>query len=306
MNTVVYVPFLASLLVAGMSRAASGRLWPRAAAWAIAGAALALSASVVGALVLLASPLPARIPLVASVGRWQPHAVVAHSPVPPMISLAALVALAGLVWRVARELRRLGHEAVDAAGLTVSGAGRGGLVVIDDPLPQAQAVGLGITGRGDVIVSSSLLALLDRDERDAVIAHERAHLQERHAVFLAIMRLAAAVNPLVTSMRTDLHFALERCADEAAALATDRLVVASALAKTALGVLDRSPQPRPGLAFLRLGVTDRVAALLVEPDRRARFAWWLVAGGGTAALAFAWATHDTERFFEAVRLWSRR
>lgn len=307
MNTVVYVPFVASLLVAGLSRAASSRLWPRAASWAIAGTALALSVSTVGALVLLASPLPARVPLVATLGEWKPHAVASHSPVPVAVSLAALVVLAALTWRTARELHRLGHEAWDAYG--VAGVGRDGLVVIDDARPGAHAVGLGITGRGGIIVSSAMLALLDGDERDAVVAHERAHLQERHALFLAIVRLAAAANPLVTSMRADLRFSLERRADEAAALTTERAVVASALAKTALGALgalDRAADPRPGFAFHRLGVTDRVAALLAAPDRRTQLAWWLGAVAVVAGLALAWATHDTERFFEAVRLWSRR
>ena len=303
MNTVVYVPFVASLLVAGLSRIASRRLWPRAAAWAIAAAAFALSVSTVGALVVLASPLPARIPLVADLGRWNPHAVASHSPVPVLISLVALLALAGLACRLAAELKRLWHEARDA--LSVTSLGRDGLVIIEDPLPQAHAVGLGITRRGRVIVSSALLALLDSDERNAVVAHERAHLHERHGLFLAVVRVAAAVNPIVVSMRDDLRFALERSADEAAAGATERAVVASALAKTALGVLDRAVPPGLGLAFHRLGVTDRVAALLTEPDTRTRLAWWLVAVALGAALAFAWATHDTERFFEAVRVWSR-
>jgi len=49
-------------------------------------------------------------------------------------------------------------------------------------------------------------------------------------------------------------------------------------------------------------VTDRVAALLDdEPPRRARLAWALICTAVLAAAALLWATHDAERFFEAVR-----
>ncbi len=122
------------------------------------------------------------------------------------------------------------------------------------------------------------------------------------------VRLAAALNPALIGMVRDTRFALERWADEDAASRTGRPVLATALAKAALGVLGGAnvAAGAPTLLFHGHGVTDRVAALLVEPNRRTRPAWVLVAISFAAALAFAWAAHDTERFFEAARVWSHR
>src|SRR5947209_3488196 len=80
----------AAVAVALLSRLAAGRFWPPAAAWAMALAAAALGASTAGALVLLACPLPARVPVVAALGRWRPHAVAAHAPTPVAVSVIAL------------------------------------------------------------------------------------------------------------------------------------------------------------------------------------------------------------------------
>ncbi|MEU0836662.1 M48 family metalloprotease [Streptomyces sp. NPDC005969] len=52
----------------------------------------------------------------------------------------------------------------------------GDLAVVDDPVPTAFAV-LDMPGR--VVVSSGMLRLLDGPERQALLAHERAHLDTR-------------------------------------------------------------------------------------------------------------------------------
>ena len=310
MNSVVYVPIVASVLIACLCRVASTRLWPLAAAWTITTAAVIGAVSTVGALVLLASPLPARMPWVASIGRWQPSTVVSHSPVAAWVSALAATALVVLARRTLLELRALVREAVGAnrVAATMRGAQRSDVhvVVVDDVVPHAHALGVGITGGGEVIVSSSMLTVLDDDERAAMIAHERAHLRERHALFLAVVHIATAMNPLLLGLRSDARFALERSADEAAARATDRPVVASAIARTALAALDAGRTGRLEFAFHPHGVADRVQALLREPQRRRRPSWLLIAVLVTATIAFTWATHDTERFFEAVRRLSHR
>jgi beta-lactamase regulating signal transducer with metallopeptidase domain len=304
-NTVVWIPFAASFLVAALSRPAASRLWPLAAVWAIAASSAAVALSTVGALVVLASPLPARLPLVAHAGRWQPDAVADHSPLPWWVSAVALAVLVAVGVRVVRELRGLAQEALVArrVSIAVHGVERDCVIVVDDAVPRAHAVATGVGGRGAIVVTSSMLALLDADEQDAVLAHERHHLRQRHSLLLAAVRLAAACDPVLAGVAGDMRFALERSADEAAAVETSRAVVASALARMALGLLAAQPGPA-GLAFQHHRVTDRVAAMLQAPDRRTRPAWALVAVALAAALALAWATHDTERFFEAVRLWS--
>ena len=309
MGTVVYVPFAASVLVALLSRVAATRLWPRAAAWAMATAALALAVSTCGALVVLASPLLAQVPLVATLGGWQPVAVASRSPVPAWVSFVTVVAIVVVAVRAVREVRSLADEIRDAVRLRAVVRRRSSdVLVIHDAVPAAHAVGVGLTRRGAVVVTSSMLGLLDDDERAAVIAHERSHLLRRHAAFSAAVRLAAAVNPILTGMRSDVAYGLERWADEDAAAEAGRPVLASALAKAALAMLERARSARlaPGLALDRHGVSERVGALLAEPNRRSRPAWVLVVVSVAAALALAWATHDTERFFEAVRLWSHR
>ena len=303
MGTVVYVPFLASVAVAVLSRLARGRLWPRAVAWATVGAASVVTISAVGALVLLACPLPARLPMIATLGRWQPRAIASDSPTPLSISIVSLAALAVITVRAATRLWTLVADVRAAATVARSlGAhGDGAIVVVDDQVPAAHSLG------GAIVVTSSMVGLLDGDERAAVIAHERAHARHRHTVFLAVMELAAALNPILTGAATDTRFTLERWADEDAAAEAGRPTLASALAKAALGVLGatRTDHPAPRLAFDRHGVNERVAALLAEPDRRSRPTWVFVALSLVAAVALAWATHNTERFFEAARLWPR-
>jgi Zn-dependent protease with chaperone function len=305
MNSVVYVPLVASLLVVPLTRWAAKYLWPRAAVWAISLSSVILAVSTVGALVVLASPLPAQLPFIAVAGHWRPGAVASHSPVPWEVSAIALAALVVMACRLVREGRALLDEVGSAARVSRATRRHGEVVLLDDANHGAHAIGLGVTGRGAIVISSRLLELLDEEEQAAVIAHERTHLRQRHALFSAAMRLAAALDPALVPTRRDLDFALERAADEVAAQVTDRSVVASALAKSALAVLGRNPVSAVGFAFHRHGLTDRVAAMLDEPTGRVRPAWALVAVAAAAGLALAWATHDTERFFEAVRLWSR-
>jgi len=309
MHTVVYAPLLLSGLVVVLSRTGVRRLPPRGAAWAISVAAAALAASTVGAVALLAFPLAARIPVIAAFGGWDPRSVAARTPVAIWLSTLAWAAVAVLAWRVARELVTLGREFADVTGAQsqLRRFGAGEVIVIDEAVPRAHAVSPTFTCRGRVLVTTAMLDLLDDPERAAVVAHERAHLRRRHGVFLAVMRLTAALNPLLAPMRGDLRFALERWADEDAAVVTHRSVMAAALAKVAIAML-HVPLPRPGPAMQlhSHAVTERIAALLEEPLRRSRLAWALLAVALFAAMSLLWAMHDTERFFEAARLWQRR
>jgi len=104
-NTVVFVPFAASVLLVALSRVLATRLRPSAAAWALSAAMPLVAVCTVGALVVLACPLPARVPLVAALGRWAPSAVANHAPVAPAVSALALAALAWSAGRLCREVR---------------------------------------------------------------------------------------------------------------------------------------------------------------------------------------------------------
>lgn len=307
MHTAVYLPFVLTAVVVALSRVAARRLTPRAAAWSTSLAVSVVAVCTVGALGLLVFPLLARLPLVARFGRWRPAAVAMHTPVPAWLSMAAVAALVALAWRVLAELRSLRDQLGDVvrAHAALADHGPRDVVVVADDIPRAHAVCRTITRPGRVIVTTALLDLLDDEERAAVVAHERSHLRHAHGVFLAICEIAVSLNPMLGPTRRDVRFALERWADEDAALATSRTVTASALAKAALATLQVANVRASGFAATHLhahAVTDRVAALLEDDrPRRARLAWALLCTSVLAATALWWASQDTERFFEAVR-----
>jgi Zn-dependent protease with chaperone function len=305
-NTVVFVPFGASVLLVALSRSLIARVRPSAAAWALSTAMPLVAVCTVGGLLVLACPLPARVPLVAALGRWAPSAVASHSPVAPVVSALALAALTWSGCRLCREVRAIVAEARTVLGPSTVRRAATEVIVVDDPVPQAHALGVGVLGLGRIVVSSGLLRLLDADERAAVIAHEHAHLDQHHALLATASRLSAALNPLLAPIRDDLRYVLERSADEAAAATTSRGALASGIAKAALATVHTARVAGGAFALHRQAVADRVAALLAEPTERTRAAWVLVAVAVVAAAAVAWALHDTERFFEAARLWSRR
>jgi hypothetical protein len=279
------------------------RLQPHAAAWASTAAAVALAVSTVAAAVLLACPLPARLPFVAALGSWQPDSVTLRSPVPVWASTVALVGLGWLGWRALRECRRLGRECgqIVAAQAALARCGGGEVVVVDLALPGAHAVPRTVTRRGRVVITTAMLDLLDDEERAAAIAHERAHLRHGHGVFLTLMGVANALNPLLTPMRDDLRYPLERWADEDAASVTHRTVIASALVKAAIAVLHVAPGGAATATMHLHGfaVTERVAALLDGRTQRSRLAWALIAVAAIAAASFAWALHDTRAIFRS-------
>ncbi|MFD0515724.1 M56 family metallopeptidase [Streptomyces aureus] len=105
------------------------------------------------------------------------------------------------------------------------------LAVLDDETPQAFALP-GVPGR--IVVSRGMLRCLGDGEREALLAHERAHLRRRHHLFQAVWRLTAAVNPLLQPLAEAGGFVLERWADEeAAAHVGSRTVVARAVGRAA-------------------------------------------------------------------------
>jgi Zn-dependent protease with chaperone function len=112
-----------------------------------------------------------------------------------------------------------------------------------------------LSGRaGGVVVSRGLLALLDRDERNAVLAHERAHLRLHHHRLLwfgqVVSAALGAAVPAAGEAAASLARELEVIADQAAASEMgERRVVARALAKAALASARSTPAPSPAPAF---------------------------------------------------------
>jgi beta-lactamase regulating signal transducer with metallopeptidase domain len=113
-----------------------------------------------------------------------------------------------------------------------------------------------------------MLRALGPAEREALLAHERAHLAGRHHVFLAALELACACHPALRLLRGPLSYALERGADEAAATAVgDRRLAALAIGHAALAGRPAA-RPRVALSVAAGPVPRRVAALLTPRPAR--------------------------------------
>jgi len=87
---------------------------------------------------------------------------------------------------------------------------------------------------GVILLTTEARARLDDDELAAVIEHETAHLEQRHALAVRLAQVSRAILPaLPASQRLALSttIAIEFIADDHAARATGPATVASALTK---------------------------------------------------------------------------
>jgi hypothetical protein len=133
----------------------------------------------------------------------------------------------------------------------------GDLTVIEDDRPLAHA----LPGRpGRIVVSTSMLAVLRPAERRALLAHEQAHLDHRHHLFVAVIDVLAAANPLLRPLTGTIRFTTERWADEiAAGQVGDRAVVARAVGRAALA--SRAPSGRAAGAAAVVGAAVTAGAV---------------------------------------------
>ncbi|MFE2725034.1 M56 family metallopeptidase [Kitasatospora sp. NPDC059327] len=278
MGVFVFLPLILPLTAVPIARLAEQHLHPRGAArlLTVISAVMALCSAVclgltgvVGTAQIPGNPLP---------DSWSDPEVRAALPYHETVGTAAICVLAvvaGACLRTvvrhlrirARARRALGRELGGAAGYGFAAAPEGGLaedlVVLPDERPYAYALP-GSPGR--VVVSTGMLAGLAADEREALLAHERAHLEHRHHRYLLITQLAGCVNPFLRPLQQAVAYGAERWADEESAQAVgDRRITARAVARAAL-VSHRAPAPGFA-AFAAPGavpgpVPRRVAALL--------------------------------------------
>uniref|UniRef100_A0AAU2UXV9 M56 family metallopeptidase n=1 Tax=Streptomyces sp. NBC_00003 TaxID=2903608 RepID=A0AAU2UXV9_9ACTN len=260
----VWIPLLVPFLAVPAARRLAEALPPRPAAWLLATAATGLAACSTAALGLIALAGALRLPFFASLENLTAplDALPAWLAIPAAAVAAGLVAVSGLA--LVRTARR--HLAELGAARGQLGPAAGELAVLRDPGPDAYA----LPGRpGRIVVTTGMLRALEPAEREALFAHERAHLVGRHHLFLAAAELAAHCHPSLRSLRAPLAFALERSADEYAAGAVgDRKLAARAIGRAALAsraAAHAPARPRAVLAATAGPVPRRVAALL---DRR--------------------------------------
>ncbi|WP_051950969.1 M56 family metallopeptidase [Actinacidiphila yeochonensis] len=260
MGLILCVPALVVTFLVLAAPAAARRMPPRTATWILASVAVLGAGTWLTVLGMLGVTRIGEIPQIAQIGRWSPHALAAHSPVDrPVATLSVLAAALGLAVTVCAAGRRLTLLA-DARRKGRALPTAGDLAVLDDPVPSAFALP-GTPGR--VVVSSGMLRVLNPGEREALLAHERAHLAHRHHLFLLAFQAVAAGNPLLRPLARAGTFALERWADEeAVTVVRDRRLVARAIARAALA---GTASPRWAPAATGGPVPQRVSALLAPP-----------------------------------------
>ncbi|SDG07207.1 Zn-dependent protease with chaperone function [Blastococcus aurantiacus] len=132
-----------------------------------------------------------------------------------------------------------------------------GVAVIDSPAAAAFCV----PGRnGQIVITRGALDRLSSRELDSVLAHEAAHLRERHIWALALSEVLATAFPgvrLFEVARGETRQLIELMADDAAARQVDRVSVASAIVS-----LVEMRAPTSALAMAQDAAVLRVSRLL--------------------------------------------
>ncbi|MGW4161359.1 M48 family metalloprotease [Streptomyces sp. NPDC004788] len=285
-----------------LARRVAERVRPDIALWTVTGAAAALALGVVACLGALLLPLALAVPPLARLAELVrpldtgPRFLVLGLSV--LAAGALAVASAVAVRRAVPEARRMRAAHEDVAGLPHAG----GLCVVDDPRADAYALP-GTRRRPDrIVVTSGMLRALSAPEREALLAHERAHLAGRHHLFLAAARFAGWCHPALGGALPQVSYAAERAADEAAARRSgDRGLTARAVGRAALAATPgRSDRPEFAARAVGGPVPARVRALLGRaPTRRvapALLAMALLCGtaAGSAAAGLTLLHRDVE------------
>ncbi|MFF3733159.1 M56 family metallopeptidase [Streptomyces sp. NPDC002476] len=268
----VWVPLLTPFVAVPAARRLADALPPVRAVRLLAATGIGLALCGLLALALLVVPGATRFPAVSSFGDLVgPLSAIAPAAAVPLAA-AALAVLVGCAVAVARASRRHWAQLHRPAR---PGRTEGELAVVRDNRPDAYALPGRPGTSGRIVVTTGMLRALDPDERDALLAHERAHLAGRHHLYLAAVELAALCHPALRSLRAPMGYALERCADEAAAAAVgDRRIAARAIGRAALAARaaegEERPRPRVALGAAVGPVPRRVAALLGRGTPRPR------------------------------------
>jgi Zn-dependent protease with chaperone function len=301
------LPLVASVLL-WLTGARWGRSLPPATAVRVLTLTALVTALATGfVLAVAAFIVAAQVPRVAAFGHWSPTALRAGGAVPTVLGAVAGMAVLLLMLLAVRRSVRAGRDIAAAAVLCRRLApDAGGLVIIEDDLPEAYALP-GIGGR--IVVSTAMLRALSAQERRVLLAHETAHLTHRHHAYVQTAELAAAANPLLRPVAKAVHAAVERWADEVAAGEVgDRHLAARALARAglaraAVGRPTRQSVPAAALSAVGGDVADRARALLGPVPRHHHALASAIIAIAIAASASAVVTaHETEHRFERASI----
>jgi hypothetical protein len=237
----------------------AGAAWLRTAAWPhrsprlgiIAWQAISLSVVLALPLVGIALALPT-LPLTTSVADAFHACALAlqeqySTPGGALVATAGMILTAGVVLRGAycltvTTLRSGRQRKAQRAGLSLVGRhdAHSGAWLVEHPTASVYCMP---GRRRDVVVTTAAVAALDGRQLDAVLAHERAHLDARHDLVLLI---AAALHqafpflPLFRIAHEQLAVLVEMHADDQALRSNDRHDLATALVSLAAGAAPAS------------------------------------------------------------------
>ncbi|WP_205324192.1 M56 family metallopeptidase [Glycomyces sp. YM15] len=280
-----YAALLAVLAPRLMDRAA----WPVAAPRLAITTWFALAASFVLALVLAGAAIMRPTEMLAA-GAVEDCVTILrelHGPIagPVLVVLAAALTWAVPLWTLAVGAMVARTTAADRSHLRRALASAPldralNAVVVESARPAAYC----IPGRGGLVaVTSGALALLDRPELDAVLAHERAHLAGRHHLLVALAQTgkrAFGPLPLFARLPERIGHLVELAADDAAVRSASRATLARSLLSVATALA-----PAEALAASGGDTVARVERLLDTPAAPGPAGVGTILGGNAAAVA---------------------
>jgi len=300
----VYVPFLASLLLAIGLRPLTRHLSPATGTRLLVSAGLVTALAWGWTLALLGWATVGQLPAVAARGHWSDTQLHAHEPVATAIAWAASALFLAVTVAAAAMTVRRGRATWAAWRLArqICPAGDGDLVIVPDGPPDAFAVP-GLHGR--IVVSVGMLKALDADERRVLLAHERAHLRHRHDLWVSTAYLVAAANPLLARLPATITLLVERWADEdAATTVADRGLTVQAICRAGMATSQGRRPPRKLAHTLSAASThmrQRIDALSRTPVASSRpLVVAVLAVLLLTTIAAVDAGRDTEKAFEAA------
>jgi Zn-dependent protease with chaperone function len=286
------------LLVAAAVSTAGARWLPRAAwpvrapragiaAW-LAGA-LSVAVSLAGAGLILAIPCaqlsssPAMLRACLSLLRVQ-YSTPAGAAAGAAGGLLAVTVLGRIVWFsgsaiAAARRRRALHD--DTLAVLAQPGPAPDVRIIENDRPAVYCV----PGRRRIVLTTGALTCLDDSQLDAVLAHERAHLSERHHL---VLTFAAALEDAFPAVRffavaaRQITYLVEVAADDAAVRRAPRLTVAAALLAVATAAV-----PAGALGAGGSDAAQRIGRLINPPVQGSRGRRAVTAAALAAATALA-------------------
>jgi hypothetical protein len=303
MTVADWVAPAAALVLAGVFGTTVG--WTRPASPMLAVRTLltlsfVITTSLTAMLVFLALPLLGRSDSLADQAHWDDAVFTRGSVSGLAVSVLAAITLAAAMVRVTAEVReQIRHRTGANRFRDVVGAVRGETIVAALDEPDAMALSSGV-----IVITPTLIRALGADERRAVLAHERAHVDHRHHRYRHAAALLAAANPLLRRIPDAIGYLTERWADEDAARATSRATTAKALQRVAGLTAPRLDQSLSTMHSAVIGVPERILALESGSQRvrwhRVLSPAVLVAGVVVVALAASERTLDLFQLAHAL------